>query len=88
MIDISICMTWMGGGIMTTAENCYEFFGESVQQQMRSRNHCNKSCRLIYRFFDFIDVSRSETSSSEYIDFLILFLHLAQKPYRASILIF
>ena len=60
-------------------------YWNSVQQQMRSRNQCNKSCRLIYRFFDFIDKARSETFLSEYINFLILLIYLARKPFRESI---
>ena len=36
---------------------------------MRSRDQCDKSCWLIYWFFDFIDMSCSETLSSEYVDF-------------------
>ena len=42
----------------------------------------------IYQFFDFIDISRSETFPSKYIDFLILLIYLARKPFRAYILIF
>ena len=39
----------------------------------------------IYRFFDFTDISHLETFSSEYIEFSILFIYLARKPFRASI---
>ena len=42
----------------------------------------------INQFFDFIDISRSKTFPSKYIDFLILSIYLAQKPFRANILIF
>ena len=42
----------------------------------------------IYRYFDFIDVSCLETFSSDYIDFLILLIYLAWKPFWASILNF
>ena len=50
----------------------------------------------IYQFFDFTDISRSDTTDisrfktfpSEYIDFMILLIYLAWKPFQANILIF
>ena len=42
----------------------------------------------IYQFFDFTDISCSETFLSKYIDFLILSIYLTRKPFRANILIF
>ena len=46
------------------------------------------SCRLICKSFDIINISCSETFLSEYIDFSISLIYLAQKPFRANILIF
>ena len=36
-----------------------------------------------YLYFDFIDISRLKTFPSEYIDFSILSIYLARKPFRA-----
>ena len=44
--------------------------------------------KQIYQFFDFNDISCSKTFPSEYIDFLILSIYLARKPFQASISIF
>ena len=85
-IDLTLTMGKLISLISVTF--CALISPQYLQQFFAAAMISSKVCSSIYQSFNFNDISCSKTFPSKYIDFWILSIYLAQKPFQANISLF